>query len=139
MIVNVNPYDTGFDENSHVMKFSAVAKDVTTVRTHIPPPMPPSLPSSMSIKRLPLQARTSSEQNVNGIQPIVEGDVDRSLQEGDTEIVEALDDEDEDEDDEDDGFVDHLLDEIRDLRVQVRNVYWLGETVAATDMLLKLV
>jgi hypothetical protein len=23
MIVNVNPYDTGFDENSHVMKFSA--------------------------------------------------------------------------------------------------------------------
>ncbi|KAG8890684.1 hypothetical protein FRB98_006188 [Tulasnella sp. 332] len=30
MIVNVNPYDTGFDENSHVMKFSALAKGVTT-------------------------------------------------------------------------------------------------------------
>lgn len=30
MIVNVNPYDTGFDENSHVMKFSALAKEVTT-------------------------------------------------------------------------------------------------------------
>ncbi|PWN48418.1 kinesin-domain-containing protein [Violaceomyces palustris] len=32
MIVNANPYDTGFDENSHVMKFSAVAKEVTTAR-----------------------------------------------------------------------------------------------------------
>ena len=30
MIVNVNPYDTGFDENSHVMKFSALAREVTT-------------------------------------------------------------------------------------------------------------
>lgn len=30
MVVNVNPYDTGFDENSHVMKFSALARDVTT-------------------------------------------------------------------------------------------------------------
>ncbi|GAN11456.1 kinesin-domain-containing protein [Mucor ambiguus] len=32
IIVNVNPYDTGFDENNHVMKFAAVAKDVTTLR-----------------------------------------------------------------------------------------------------------
>lgn len=30
LIVNINPFDTGFDENSHVMKFAAVAKDVTT-------------------------------------------------------------------------------------------------------------
>ncbi|KAG1507973.1 hypothetical protein G6F46_008757 [Rhizopus delemar] len=32
IIVNVNPFDTGFDENNHVMKFSAVAKDITTLR-----------------------------------------------------------------------------------------------------------
>jgi kinesin family protein 20 len=32
MVVNVNPFDTGFDENSHVMKFAAVAKDVATWR-----------------------------------------------------------------------------------------------------------
>ena len=31
MIVNVNPYDTGFDENSHVMRFSALAREVSTV------------------------------------------------------------------------------------------------------------
>lgn len=30
--MNVNPFDTGFDENNHVMKFSAVAKDVTTLK-----------------------------------------------------------------------------------------------------------
>lgn len=33
MIVNVNPYDTGFEENSHVMRFSALAREVSTV-TH---------------------------------------------------------------------------------------------------------
>lgn len=32
MIVNINPYETGFDENSHVMKFAAVASSVTTVK-----------------------------------------------------------------------------------------------------------
>lgn len=31
-MVNVNPHETGFDENSHVMKFSAVAKGVMTVK-----------------------------------------------------------------------------------------------------------
>ncbi|KAH9919106.1 P-loop containing nucleoside triphosphate hydrolase protein [Fomitopsis serialis] len=31
MIVNVNPYDTGFDENSHVMRFAALAREVSTV------------------------------------------------------------------------------------------------------------
>ena len=29
MIINVNPYDTGYDENSHVMKFAALAKEVS--------------------------------------------------------------------------------------------------------------
>ena len=36
MIVNVNPFETGFDENSHVMKFSAVAKEVMTVKNTSP-------------------------------------------------------------------------------------------------------
>jgi kinesin family protein 20 len=37
MTVNVNPYDTGFDENSHVMKFAALAREVTTTRKPAPP------------------------------------------------------------------------------------------------------
>ena len=28
--MNVNPYDTGYDENSHVMKFSSLAREVVT-------------------------------------------------------------------------------------------------------------
>lgn len=38
MIVNVNPYDTGFDENSHVMKFSALAREISTVVNNAPIP-----------------------------------------------------------------------------------------------------
>jgi hypothetical protein len=38
MIVNVNPYDTGFDENSHVMKFSALAREISTVVNNAPVP-----------------------------------------------------------------------------------------------------
>ena len=35
MIVNVNPYDTGFDENSHVMRFAALAREVTTAPANV--------------------------------------------------------------------------------------------------------
>lgn len=46
MIVNVNPYDTGYDENSHVMKFAALAREVSTnssITAARPPPTPRSL------------------------------------------------------------------------------------------------
>ncbi|KAG9102179.1 hypothetical protein FS749_013382 [Ceratobasidium sp. UAMH 11750] len=46
MIVNVNPYDTGFDENSHVMKFSALARDVATTTTRAVTRPPPAAKSS---------------------------------------------------------------------------------------------
>lgn len=36
MIVNVNPYDTGYDENSHVMKFAALAREVLINPTPAP-------------------------------------------------------------------------------------------------------
>ncbi|KAI0764440.1 P-loop containing nucleoside triphosphate hydrolase protein [Irpex lacteus] len=41
MIVNVNPYDTGYDEKSHVMKVSAIAREVATL-----PPTATSRPVS---------------------------------------------------------------------------------------------
>ncbi len=41
MIVNVNPFDTGYDENSHVMRFAALAREVcTTAPSAIPRPLP---------------------------------------------------------------------------------------------------
>ena len=39
MIVHVNPCDTGYDENAHVMRFSAVAREIQTttqVKSHFP-------------------------------------------------------------------------------------------------------
>lgn len=50
MIVNVNPYDTGYDENSHVMKFAALAREVcttapTAVSRALPTPAHPQHPT----------------------------------------------------------------------------------------------
>jgi hypothetical protein len=42
MIVNVNPFDTGFDENIHVMRFAAIAREVTVAAPR--PPSPSKLP-----------------------------------------------------------------------------------------------
>ncbi|KAJ3535002.1 hypothetical protein NMY22_g6682 [Coprinellus aureogranulatus] len=41
MIVNINPYDTGYDENSHVMKFASLAKEITTMPAAAPVVKPP--------------------------------------------------------------------------------------------------
>lgn len=46
MIVNVNPYDTGFDENSHVMRFAAVAREVMILPTTAPSQSQPTRPMS---------------------------------------------------------------------------------------------
>ena len=42
MIVNVNPYDTGYDENSHVMKFAALAREVYITPAPAPIHHPPN-------------------------------------------------------------------------------------------------
>jgi kinesin family protein 20 len=58
MIVNVNPFDTGFDENAHVMRFAAIAKEVTfsaAALVHNPTVQPPPSPS-----KLPLMNRKNS-------------------------------------------------------------------------------
>lgn len=45
MIVNVNPYDTGYDENSHVMKFAALAREVYITPAPAPLQRPPPAPT----------------------------------------------------------------------------------------------
>lgn len=45
MIVNANPCDTGFEENQHVMRFSAVASEVATTRERTPAPAPATRPT----------------------------------------------------------------------------------------------
>ncbi|KAJ4471430.1 kinesin-like protein [Lentinula aciculospora] len=56
MIVNVNPYDTGYDENSHVMKFAALAREVYVSPTPVPaqraPTVGPGKTSGKTIRQL---------------------------------------------------------------------------------------
>lgn len=52
MIVNVNPYDTGYDENSHVMKFAALTREVcTTAPTAVSRTVPVRAKSSLTGSR----------------------------------------------------------------------------------------
>ena len=114
MVVNVNPYDTGYDENSHVMKFSAVAQEIMVARA----PIPPSLlaprggrPSDRA--RTPLTVDNSV---INQSRSVIVIDDD-----SDEEVVEELIGTESDEDEEEeDVFVEHLLDQIRELKILVR-------------------
>jgi kinesin family protein 20 len=58
MVININPYDTGFDENSHVMKFAAIAREVSTNTAAAAPGLnvskgPSFLPPSNAASRAP--------------------------------------------------------------------------------------
>lgn len=44
LVVNVNPYETSFDENKEVMKFAAVANGVRTTKEVRPAPTPAKEP-----------------------------------------------------------------------------------------------
>lgn len=116
MIVNVNPYDTGYDENLHVMKFSAVAQEVTVTKAQIRPPRSVySTPRQSLSHRTPLGTENSI---INGaiLDNVIILDSD-----SDVEIVEELTAPlSEDEGEEEDVFVEHLLDQIRELRIMVR-------------------
>lgn len=49
MIININPYDTGFDENSNVMKFAALAREVAIAAPtqRVPPTGRAKVPGNM--------------------------------------------------------------------------------------------
>ena len=99
IIVNVNPYDTGYDEKNHVMKFAAVAKDVTTWRQ-----TQPKLDLQhvqINAKRLRIGIQQPEELNDDG------------------EKEEEEEEEDEDEDSENDQFVDGLITQLAELREKV--------------------
>ncbi|KAG6837857.1 hypothetical protein H0H93_013010 [Arthromyces matolae] len=132
MIVNVNPYDTGYDENSHVMRFAALAREVYVN----PAPAPilkmkgPGKIAGMSIKALgPL---TLNDPEIIPFNPSrrkvtisMGGQGGKQTSEA---IVEVLE-EDEPNDDQEEGsndddepinpLVDALFDEVENLRMQL--------------------
>lgn len=61
MIVNVNPYDTGFDENSHVMRFAALAREVRTNTA----PENKVKPIKQAISKRPVNQTTASQDPPN--------------------------------------------------------------------------
>ncbi|KAL0578476.1 hypothetical protein V5O48_003525 [Marasmius crinis-equi] len=132
MIVNVNPYDTGYDENSHVMKFSALAREVYI--SPVPAPMQraplvgPGKTHGKTIKQLgpmtlkdptiipkPLRRKVTISTGGPGSG--------RKMSEQVLEVLEVDEAEDGNDDDGDDTpinpLVDALFDEIEDLRMQL--------------------
>ncbi|KAJ9105977.1 hypothetical protein QFC19_003312 [Naganishia cerealis] len=116
MIVHVNPYDTGFDENSHVMRFSSIAREIQTTAFN-----KMSIPFMRGIDafrnavtpmkvRVPVPVLKPSKLD-RGSSP-VEQFIEEELQ------VQEVDPEDEC-DNEEDLLVQFLFDEIKELRVKL--------------------
>lgn len=105
MIVNVNPCDTGFDENSHVMKFSAVASEVVTVRED-PHRHPFDFFQSQVIKPSAIEPPMMDEPSF-----LLEDEEGEELMENEGEAEDLTDSH--------DAFVDHLLDQVSTLRVKL--------------------
>ncbi|KAA1468476.1 kinesin-domain-containing protein [Dentipellis sp. KUC8613] len=128
MIVNVNPYDTGFDENSHVMKFAALAKEVHTLA---PVPRAPPSPTKMSHNApsgipVPQRARMGSIAPVPHSRKVTistGGQGGRKFSQTQVEVVEEDEDEDQSEDEDDDEplnpLVEALFDELENMRLQL--------------------
>ncbi|KAF8139970.1 kinesin-domain-containing protein [Boletus edulis] len=122
MIVNVNPYDTGFDENSHVMKFSALAREVSTVVNNGPVPR---------VHTSPTKPSATTRQEPSGLPRAITRKVTissfgagKKLSEAHLEVFEedeeVNDDQEGDSDDEPiNPLVDALFDEIEDLRLRL--------------------
>ncbi|KAH9949432.1 P-loop containing nucleoside triphosphate hydrolase protein [Amylocystis lapponica] len=114
MIVNVNPYDTGFDENAHVMRFAALAREVSTAPATSQPRVPPS-PSKAkpSVPPGPHRRKVTISTGGHG----------RKASEAHLEVLEEDEepgDGDEGHDDEPlDPLVDALFDEIERLHAQL--------------------
>ncbi|KAH7104551.1 kinesin-domain-containing protein [Auriculariales sp. MPI-PUGE-AT-0066] len=112
MIVNVNPYDTGFDENSHVIKFAALAREVSTgtVRKHTGKLSDAGRRGSTNtFRRVTLSIGTSSGTRATEAHlEIVEEDA----EDAEDTIVE-------DDDGPLDGLVDALFEQVQNLRLKL--------------------
>jgi kinesin family protein 20 len=137
MIVHVNPYDTGFDENSHVMRFSAIAREIqTTASNKVGFPL---LKRQISTQFSALRQAVSGPMKVKVVVPVLPrpnttgpGTPQRAKigmskereSEGSfvmvEEEIEVVEEEDSDgEDDETDWMVEHLFDQLKEVKQRV--------------------
>ncbi|XP_041476311.1 kinesin-like protein KIF20A isoform X9 [Lytechinus variegatus] len=73
MVVNVNQCASGFDETMHVLKFSAIAKQVTTVTSKLDNRWkePPPKKSKRSVRNVSLALNQALDCNVKGQRPSI--------------------------------------------------------------------
>jgi kinesin family protein 20 len=141
MIVHVNPYDTGFDENSHVMRFSAIAREIqTTAHNKIGFPL---LKRQISTQFSALRHAVSGPMKVKVVVPVLprqgieappiarlassqsQGSTRERESDGyimveeEIEVVEEDGSEDEEEDDETDWMVEHLFEQLKEVKQRV--------------------
>ena len=127
MIVNVNPYDTGFDENAHVMRFSAVAREIQTTASN----KVGGLRRQISTQFSALRQAVTGPMKIKVVVPILpkveEGKA--NFSEGMEresqgfvmveEEIEVIEEENSDEEDDKDLLVEHLFDQLKELKTRV--------------------
>jgi kinesin family protein 20 len=136
MIVNVNPYDTGFDENSHVMRFSAVAREVQTNAANKITFPGLSLKRQLSTQLSAFKQAVSGPMKIKVVVPVLpktdEGEVGGFKQgarlvmgresEGFVmveEELEVVEEDEEESEDERDMLVEALFDQLKELKTRV--------------------
>lgn len=137
MIVHVNPYDTGFDENSHVMRFSSVAREIqTTAYNKMSTPILRGMGALRNVVtpmkiRVPIPVVQKAKAISSPVTPqFVEEDM--QIEEGEwiarteslalTDACSPVDPEDE-SDTEEDLLVQFLFGEIAELRMKVSRIF----------------
>ncbi|KAF7978877.1 hypothetical protein HWV62_44367 [Athelia sp. TMB] len=117
MIVNVNPHDTGFDENAHVMRFAALAREVLTTPAAAPVVRPvaraSAVPRRVTISSAAGPGRKASEAHLD----VLEEDAEHEDDASDDEPINPL--------------VDALFDEIERLRLRLYDAEMRAATVEA--------
>ncbi|KAG0244650.1 hypothetical protein BGW41_006889 [Actinomortierella wolfii] len=102
MIVNVNPFETSFDENTHVMKFSSVAMNVATLR------QPGSRETGNFVRRVAPIKKAHGSSSTSALSSSQASMTTNEDEEGDAKVR--------DEDEEEDPQVTFLLNQVEDLR-----------------------
>nr|KIR46176.1 kinesin family member 20/23 [Cryptococcus bacillisporus CA1280] len=133
IIINVNPYDTGFDENSHVMRFSASAREVqTTASNRVGLPL---LKRQISTQFNAFKHAVSAPMKIKVTVPVipkVDGAASRSTKskivaeresQGFVMVEEELEVKEEDAEDEDEGdkdlLVEYLFDQLKEMKTRL--------------------
>ena len=124
MIVNMNPYDTGFDENAHVMRFSAVAREIQTTASSKVGGLRRQINSQLSAFRQAVSGPMKIKVVVPVLSKIEETATSSAPRDSQDyvmveEEIEVVEEDDSDEEDERDLLVEHLFEQLREMKMKV--------------------